>query len=105
MHSEEEIEYRRQISREMEALRQEVRSFKKRLALLVNLVVPGLGFILYGRSYGKGLVCTVFAVSYAILYGWKILPNTGGIGIQALYASPLLAVWGISLAMVAGLEE
>ena len=59
MNNEEFRELKRELLKEMDDLRREYASFKRRISIIANMLIPGIGFILYDGSYLKGIATFV----------------------------------------------
>lgn len=97
-------ETKRELLKEMDQLKREYKAYKRRASVIANLFIPGIGFVIYGSSYLKGLVSFVLYLLYNLLFFIKILPNTD-IGIAVIYYIPALIILVASTAMVAGLDD
>ena len=95
-------ETKKEIYEELDELRRRYLSFKSRISVLANLILPGIGFFIYGKSYIKGLIVIIMFLSYNLLYFLYILNNTD---LQVLYYLPAIVIWIVSTVMVASLEE
>ncbi len=53
---------------EVNEVRNEFRSFKRRLSVITNIIFPGAGLVLYGKSYIKGAIIFIayFAYNYLV---------------------------------------
>lgn len=69
-------ELKMELYKEVGKLVREYKSFKRRICIIANLFIPGIGFILHGRSFLKGAISFILFVSYNFLFFFKILPNT-----------------------------
>lgn len=90
--------------RELDELKKAHRSFKKRVSVILNLFIPGIGFFIYGSAHLKGLISFVLFVTYNYLFFEKIAPNTDP-GVAAVYYIPAVVIWIVSAAMVASLDD
>lgn len=97
-------ELKRDMYKEIDELKKKHHSFKKRISIISNLLIPGMGFVVYGSSYLKGLISFVLFISYNLLFFNKILNNTDT-SIAIIYYTPALVIWIVSVAMVASLDE
>ena len=97
-------ELKRDIYKEIDKLKREHCAFKKRISVISNLFIPGIGFFVYGKSYIKGLISFVLFFSCNILFFNKILTNTDA-GIAVIYYIPAVVIWIASAAMVASLDD
>lgn len=93
-------ELKREIYKEIDELKRQHRAFKKRVSILANLLIPGIGFMVYGNSWLKGLVSFVLFVLYNVLFFNYILPITDA-GFAVIYYIPAIAIWFVSTVMVA----
>lgn len=105
MENEEVKKLKRELSGELEMLKNEQKSFKRRVSAIANVAFPGIGFVLYGSSYLKALITFVLFVSYNYLYFNKLDPLIGDIGIAILFYIPSLLIWFISTLMVYSLDD
>lgn len=96
-------ELKRELLKEIDVLAREHKSFKKRISLIANFFIPGIGFFIYGKSFLQGLITFVLFTAYNLLYFLKILPDIGDL--LMLYYMPAIAIWFVSLLMVARLDE
>lgn len=51
---------------EINQIKKEFRAFKRRLSIIANIIIPGAGFLVSGKSYLKGVI--VFISYYAYLF-------------------------------------
>lgn len=93
-------ELKREIYKEIDELKREHRAFKKRISVLVNLFIPGIGFVVYGSSWLKGFVSFVLFALYNVLFFKYILPITDA-NVAVIYYIPAVVIWIVSMAMVA----
>lgn len=98
-------ELKREISKDIEAIKQEHRSFKRRVSVISNLFIPGIGFIIYGSAYLKGWISLALFILYNLLYFTSISPSLGELSFRILYYIPAIAVWIISTVMVGSLDD
>ncbi len=105
MESEELHELKREMLKDIDGLRREYKSFKRRISIIANMFIPGIGFILYGSSHLKGIITFVLFVLYNLLYFYILSPDLGEIGIKILFYIPAIAIWYVSTAMVGGLDD
>lgn len=96
---------KRELNNEITILKREQKSFKRRVSIIANLIVPGIGFILYGSSYLKALISFVLFVSYYYLYFNKLSPQISEIGTAILLYTPTVIIWFVSTIMVASLDD
>ena len=96
---------KRELYDEITILKSEQKSFKRRVSTIANLIVPGMGFVLYGSSYLKALISFFLFISYNYLYFNKISPQIGGIGTHILYYMPAVIIWFVSTIMVESLDD
>ncbi|NLH96752.1 MAG: hypothetical protein GX477_05370, partial [Clostridiaceae bacterium] len=90
---------KRELLKEIDVLAREHKSFKKRISLIANFFIPGIGFFIYGKSFLQGLITFVLFEAYNLLYFLKILPGLGEL--KFLYYMPAIVIWFVSLFMVA----
>jgi ABC-type amino acid transport system permease subunit len=57
-------ELKREMYKEIEALRRKQQSFMLRVGIVANLFLPGLGFVLLGKGLIKGIVSFVLYFGY-----------------------------------------
>ena len=98
-------ELKRELLKEIDVLIREHKSFKRRISVIANLFIPGLGFVIYGSSYLKGIITFALFTLYNLLYFYKILPNLGEIFFKILYYIPAIVIWIVSTVMVGGLDD
>lgn len=98
-------EIKRELYKEIDELKREHKAFKKRVSVLSNLIVPGIGFLVYGSSFLKGFISFILFVAYNLVYFNKLLPLIGEVGIAVLYYIPAIVIWFVSAVMVAGLDD
>ncbi len=99
-------ELKREINIRIEGVRQENEMFKKRVSVIFNLFLPGIGHFIYGSSYIKGIITFLLFLSYNIIFFNVILPNIDTrIAIIIIYYLPAIVIWMISLIMVSSLER
>ncbi|GGM20887.1 hypothetical protein GCM10011351_03420 [Paraliobacillus quinghaiensis] len=105
MENEELKVLKRELNNKITILQSEQKSFKRRVSIIANLILPGIGFILYNNSYLKALISFVLFVSYNYLYFIKLSPLIGEMSIAILYYIPALIIWFVSAIMVASLDD
>ena len=105
MKNEEIRELKREMLKEIDSLRREYKSLKNRISVIANMLIPGIGFIIYGSSYLKGIITFALFPLYNLLYFYKILPNLGEIFFKILYYIPAIVIWIVSTVMVGGLDD
>jgi hypothetical protein len=96
--------FKREINKQVDELKSEQKAFKRRVSIIANLLVPGIGFIIFGSSYLKGLLSFILFSAYNFFFFSQILNNTD-LGVGALYYLPALVIWVGSTIMVAGLDD
>lgn len=96
-------EIKREMYQEIDELKREYLAFKKRISVLANLFIPGIGFVVCGSSWLKGLVSFVLFVLYNVLYFNVILPATDTV-IAVIYYVPAVLIWIASAVLVASLD-
>ncbi|WP_138420910.1 hypothetical protein [Aquibacillus sediminis] len=96
---------KRELNNEITILKSEQKSFKRRVSTIANLIVPGIGFILYGSSYLKALISFILFISYNYLYFNNLSPLIGEMSIAILYYIPAVIIWFVSAIMVASLDD
>lgn len=94
----------RELRKEIDELKRAHNSFKKRISVIANLIIPGIGFVVHGKSHLKGFLSFVLFISYNFLFFHKILPNTD-LSIAVIYYTPAVVIWIVSAAMVASLDD
>ncbi|QNK55159.1 hypothetical protein [Paenibacillus sp. PAMC21692] len=105
MESEELIkQIKSDLYKEVDDLKRDHLSFKKRISIISNLLIPGVGFLIYGGSYLKGFISFLLFISYNILFFTKI-ENNVDTSMAVIYYIPAIAIWIVSAAMVAGLDD
>jgi hypothetical protein len=97
-------ELKRGVYQEIDELKREHAAFKKRVSVISNLLIPGIGFVLYGSSYLKGLISFVLFVAYNYLFFDIIADNTDA-GVGMILYIPAVVIWIVSSAMVASLDD
>lgn len=105
MENKELRELRREFYKEIDQLKREHKSFKKRISVLANFILPGIGFLIYGSSPLKGFITFTLFVLYNLVYFNKMMPLIGEMSIAIIYYFPAVIIWIVSAAMVAGLDE
>lgn len=88
--------------KEIDELKRKHHSFKLRTSVIFNLFIPGIGFVLYGSSYLKGLISFVLFISYNYLFFNKIINNTD---VEFIYYIPAVVIWLVSTIMVSSLDD
>jgi hypothetical protein len=96
---------KREFYKEIDELKRKHQSFKKRISVISNLFIPGIGFLIFGDSYLKGVVSFILFFLYNYLYFDKILLLTGEMFFSVLYYTPAIAIWLVSTVMVSGLDD
>lgn len=104
MENEELGDLKREMLKEFDGLRHEYKSFKRRTGVIANIFIPGIGFILYGSSYLKGIIIFALFGMYNLLYFTKILPAAWGIS-RVIFYIPAAAIWYAGIAMAARLDD
>lgn len=95
-------ELRKELYKEIDALKRTSLSFKSRVSVIANLIMPGLGFFVYGQAYLQGVISMGLYILYNILFFYKILPNTD---VALVYYVPAVVIWVVSTVMVSGLDD
>jgi len=98
-------ELKREMLKEIDSLKREYTSFKRRISVIANIFVPGIGFFLYGRSYVKGIVTLFLFVLYNLFYRYIIMPNLGDTFFYILCYIPAIIIWIASTSMVGDLND
>jgi len=80
-------ELKRELLKEIDVLIREHKSFKRRISVIANLFIPGLGFVIYGSSYLKGFVSFALFVLYNLFYFKMISPHLGETAIYIILYS------------------
>jgi hypothetical protein len=96
--------FKREVNKQVEELKSEQKAFKRRVSIIANLLVPGIGFIIYGSSYLKGLLTFILLSAYNFFFFSQILNNTD-LGVAVLYYLPALVIWIGSTFMVSSLDD
>ncbi|MBM7571331.1 hypothetical protein [Aquibacillus albus] len=96
---------KRELNNEITILKSEQKLFKRRVSTIANLLVPGIGFVLYGSSYLKALISFVLFVLYNYLYFNKLSPLISETSVAILYYTPAVIIWFVSAIMVASLDD
>lgn len=102
MGNEELSELKREIFKDIDKVRREYKSFKSRTCVIANLFIPGIGFILYGGNFLKGIISFAIFILYNLFFLFNILPHTD---IGFIYFIPSMVIWVASTAMVAALDD
>ncbi len=107
MENEEMRDLKREILKEIDILRHEYRMFKVRVSAIANMFIPGIGFIIYGKSYLKGIITFVLFTLYNLLYFFKVSPQfgQGDMFFAILFYIPAIIIWLVSTVMVLGLDD
>jgi len=100
MNNEEFRELKRELLKEMDDLRREYASFKRRISIIANMLIPGIGFILYDGSYLKGIATFVLFNLYNLLYFNILLPDLGEFSFKIIYYIPAIVIWIVSTAKI-----
>ncbi|MBH1939674.1 hypothetical protein I5677_02050 [Mobilitalea sibirica] len=92
-------------------LKKEHRVFKKRVSIIINLIVPGFGFFIYGKSYYKGVITFLLFYSYTFFFFNRMFSDIDNI-FQINYIPPILFYYApaiivnlVSTLFVASLKE
>jgi len=104
MENEDLNELKREMLKEIDGLRREYKSFKRRTGVIANMIIPGIGFIIYGSSYLKGIIIFILFVMYNLLYFIKLLPHMDGVS-RVIFYIPAVAIWYAGIAMVGKLDD
>lgn len=99
-----ELEEKRKLYIEIDNIKRNQKAFQRRISVIANLFIPGIGFILYGSGILKGLISFILFLSYNLLFFNVILNNTD-IGGAVLYYVPAVVIWIVSAIMVSSLDE
>lgn len=102
MESKELQEVKREFLKEMDTLKRDYQSFKRRASVIANLFIPGLGFVLFGSEMLKGLISFVLYFGYLTFFFKIINPSTD---IGWLYFIPAIIICIVSTAIVSGLSD
>ncbi|WP_096187367.1 hypothetical protein [Evansella halocellulosilytica] len=105
MESEELKLFKRELKKEIAILRKEQKSFKRRVSTIANLLIPGVGFVVYGSSYLTGLISFVLFIAYNYFYFNKLTPSIGELAVAIIYYIPALIICIVSTIMVLSLED
>lgn len=105
MEQEELKQAKEELYKEILVLQNDQKSFKRRVSTIANMLVPGIGFIVYGRSVMKALIVFLLFISYNHVYFHYLYPVAGGTGIVILFYLPAVFIWLISTFMVASLDD
>ncbi|PAE30727.1 hypothetical protein D1B32_07390 [Oceanobacillus profundus] len=105
MENEEVKMLKRELHKEIIVLKNEQKSFKRRVSTIANIIIPGIGFVFYGSSFLKALIFFLLFFSYNIIYFNNLYPLIGGIGIAIIYYIPAVIIWFVSTIMVASLDD
>ncbi|MCD8502013.1 MAG: hypothetical protein LRY71_10470 [Bacillaceae bacterium] len=97
-------ECKRELYKEIDQLKRQQKAFKLRVSIIVNLFIPGMGFVVYGPSLLKGLISFILFASYNLLFFNKILPNTD-FGIAIVYYIPAIVIWITSTIIVSSIDD
>lgn len=79
-------------------------NLKRTICILFNLLIPGLGFLIYGKELIKGLITFVLFYGYIILHITYIAPLTD-LAIAVFYLLPALIIWITSAIMVGNIDK
>ena len=71
-----ELEEKRKLYIEIDNLKREQKTFKRRISVIANLLIPVIGFILYDSGILKGLISFILFLSYNLLFSNVILNIT-----------------------------
>lgn len=94
----------REYSVKLDQLQRKHLNFKRRVCIFLNIIVPGLGYFMFGAGYGKGIISFVLFYGYSLIYHFYILQLTD-MGGAVIYAIPAVVVWMASTIGVGGLED
>lgn len=91
--------------KEIDKLERKHKSFKRRISVISNLFIPGIGFLIFGKFYLKGFMFFILFFVYNYLYFNKILHLTGEMFFSVFYYIPAIVIWLVSTLIVAGLDD
>lgn len=97
-------ELKREFYKDIDELRRKQQAFRRRVSVIANLFLPGIGFFIYGSSYLRGLIVFILFSTYNF-YFFDSIVNLTDTPISVVYYTPALAIWIASTIMVAGLED
>ncbi|SHH12568.1 hypothetical protein [Clostridium grantii] len=98
------VTLRREFKAEIEKLERNHLRFKRMICVIFNLIIPGLGFLIFGKDFLKGLISFILFFGFIYLHIKYILPNTD-FSIAVIYFIPALIIWIISALVVSNLED
>ncbi|ADU32264.1 hypothetical protein [Evansella cellulosilytica] len=102
---EEEIKgLKREMNKEIERVKRAHKSFKKRVSIVANIFIPGLGLIVYGGSVIAALITMVLFYSYICFYLSVIFVPIDA-ALAVIYFVPAVVIWIVSLIMVVGMDD
>ena len=105
MEDKELIELKRELYKDIDNSIRQFKAFKRRISIIANLLVPGIGFVIYGSSYLKGIITFVLFCVYNIIFFNISSPNIDFDFSAFIFYSPAIAIWIVSTMMVSGLDD
>lgn len=97
-------EVKREFNKEIDGLKREYKSFKRRVCSIANLFIPGIGFFIYGSSYLTGFISFALFSGYNLIFFKWIFYDTD-FTFRVIYYIPAIIIWFISTVMVANLDD
>lgn len=97
-------EIKRELYKEIDILKRKHLSFKKRISIIMNLLIPGFGFFIYGEALFKGVITFILFFAYNYLFFNTIVKLTD-ISISILFYIPAVIIWLVSTLMVSALGD
>lgn len=88
---------------EINQLKKEFRAFKRRLSVIANILIPGAGFLISGKSYLKGVI--VFISYYAYIFIFIPPALSGGLLSTLALFIPALIINLYSTTLVASFKD
>lgn len=90
---------RKELYKGLHILRVEQNDFKKRISVIANLFIPGIGFFIYGKSVLKGII------SIVLFFFASVYLRFGMYETEFMFYIPAIIIYIVSTAMVASLKD
>lgn len=95
---------KRDYIKRIDILEKEHKNFKRRISIIFNLFIPGLGFLIYGEGLLKGLVSFVLFYGYLYFHYKAVVPNTD-FSFALFYLFPAVIIWFSSTILLSALSD